>query len=177
MKLRTKLAATAATSALVVLAAATPAFADGSGTQTVTATDADAVAVTIGTSGVDFGNLSPATGAQTVDAGSVQVESNDGYSLTVTDLGGLSNSTPVFLTDPLQISETLTSGAGVPGQSVPTAIDTTEGTPSAGLTVGTDDAAGTDVYDVSLTQGVTWADPVGSGYTDTLTYTASAGTV
>lgn len=176
MKLRTKLAATAAASALVVLAAAAPAFADGSGTQTVTATDAQAVAVTIGTSSADFGSLSPVSGAATIDAGTVQVESNNGYSLTVSDLGGLTNGSQ-FLVDPLQISETLTSGTGTPGQTDPTAIDTTEGTPSAGLTVGTNAAAGTDIYDVSLTQGVTWSDPVGSGYTDTLTYTASAGSV
>jgi hypothetical protein len=178
MRLRTKLAATAAASAMVVLAAAAPAFADGTaGTQTVTATDAQAVSVTIGTSSVDFDNLSPASAASTIDAGTVQVQSNAGYSLSVADLGGLSNATPSFLADPLQISETLTSGTGTPGQAEATAIDTTEGTPGPGLTVGTDDAAGTDVYDISLTQAATWQDAPGSDYTDTLTYTASAGTV
>jgi hypothetical protein len=178
MRLRTKLAATAAASALVVLAAAAPAFADGTtGAQTVTATDAQAVSVTIGTSSVVFDNLSPASAASTIDAGTVQVQSNAGYSLSVSDLGGLSNAATTFLADPLQISETLTSGAGIVGQADPAAIDTTEGTSGPGLTVATDDEEGLDIYDINLTQAAAWQDAPGSDYTDTLTYTASAGTV
>jgi hypothetical protein len=179
MNLISKLGAVGGVCAVAVLASTMPAFAaTNSDAQQVTGTVVSAMAVTVIGGPVAFTGVNPNANPTTVSAGSVQVASNTPYDLEVSDSGGLKipgNGT--FLQDSLQIGESALSGAGTVAQPTtgdPVAIDSTPGTTNAiPPTIASDDTAGIDVYAISLTQKAEFVDPVSSGYSDTLTYTAT----
>jgi hypothetical protein len=174
MKATSAFGLAAAATAAAVLLGTTPALAATTGTQDVTGTVPTSMSVSVGQPTVAFPSLTPGTAALTADGGTVTVQSNASYVVTLTDNGGLSSDDgTTFLGSSLEASSTTTSTTGGTGLTA-SAIDTTVGTAGDGIAIGgSDQATAGDDYAVTLTQPVAWTDAP-AAYSDTLTYTVSA---
>lgn len=152
----------------------------GAATQTIDATISSTVSMTTApTASISGWNLS-ATGANTTSGGTMQIQSNVAYTVTVvadkaklteyiTATGAYQTTSPKSLTNPLSIVPTLSSGAGVPVASL--AVGTTP------ATIATGTGLTTDSYALTLSQTTAITDaPLAAGrtYHMVLTYTASA---
>lgn len=188
MKIRKSLVAVAGGAALVASSALLVAPANAASTQVVNASLGSSVTMTANVP--DVTTSAPwtlaSTGANTRAGGSVTVNSNAPYTLTVSSdkasltawdtslnsgAGGYVASSPKSLTAPLTVSGTRSSGtAVVPGVAAAAVTGV-----STLLATGT--GLGTDVYDVSFSQPTLITDsalPTGHYYHAVLTYTASS---
>lgn len=164
---------------IFVLALVVPAGA-GAATQTIDATLGSSVSMTTSPTASISGWALSATGANTVSGGSMTIQANTPYTVTVagdqakmteyiTGTSSYVTPSPKQLTAALSVIPTLSSGAGVPVASLAV------GTVAAPLAAGT--GLTTDSYALTLSQTTAITDsPLAAGrtYHIVLTYTASA---
>jgi hypothetical protein len=162
--------------ALVVL----PATADTTSTQVIDASIGTSISMTTTPSATIGGWTLAASGANTTAGGTMAVQANTPYKVTVksdkatmtefvTGSSAYETASPKSLTTPISVVTALTAGAGIP---VPTLA---VGTTTANIATGT--GLTTDTYSVTLSQPTVISDvPLAAGrtYHIVLTYTATS---